>query len=206
MTDISDLKFDDKNFNKHTQHGMGLLEKSLRENGAGRSILIDKDNNIIAGNGIVEAAGSIGMDKVKIVEVKGDELVAVKRTDISLNSRKGREMALADNATAAEDLSWDNDAIADASEEFGFDPGDWISDWYENNGVEVEEDEAPEVDESEPPKSELGKIYQLGEHRLMCGDSTDAGSVAILMDGQKADMVFTDPPYNVNYSSRKKGG
>lgn len=202
MTDISDLKFDDKNFNKHTQHGMGLLEKSLRENGAGRSILIDKDNNIIAGNGIVEAAGSIGMDKVKIVEVKGDELVAVKRTDISLNSRKGREMALADNATAAEDLSWDNDAIADASEEFGFDPGDWISDWYENNGIEVEEDEAPEVDESEPPKSELGKVYQLGEHRLMCGDSTDAGSVAILMDGVKADMVFTDPPYGMSAVSK----
>lgn len=202
MTDISDLKFDDKNFNKHTQHGMGLLEKSLRENGAGRSILIDKDNNIIAGNGIVEAAGSIGMDKVKIVEVKGDELVAVKRTDISLNSRKGREMALADNATAAEDLSWDNDAIADASEEFGFDPGDWISDWYENNGVEVEEDEAPEVDESEPPKSELGKIYQLGEHRLMCGDSTDGKNLSMLIGGGSIDMVFTDPPYNVAFNGR----
>lgn len=111
MATIKDLKFDDKNFNKHTSYGMSLLEKSLRENGAGRSILLDKDNNIIAGNGIVEAAGQIGLEKVKVVEATGDEIIAVKRTDISLNSKKGREMALADNATAAVDLEWDEDAI-----------------------------------------------------------------------------------------------
>lgn len=63
---------------------------------------------------------------------------------------------------------------------------------------EVEEDEAPEVDESEPPKSELGKIYQLGRHRVMCGDSTDKANVELLMNGNKADMVFTDPPYGMN--------
>lgn len=117
MTTIKDLKFDDKNFNKHTEFGMSLLEKSLRENGAGRSILLDKDNNIIAGNGIVEAAGQIGLEKVKIVEATGDEIIAVKRTDISLNSHKGREMALADNATASADLEWDKDAIADEFDE-----------------------------------------------------------------------------------------
>ncbi len=117
MATIKDLKFDDKNFNRHTSFGMSLLEKSLRENGAGRSILLDKDNNIIAGNGIVEAAGQIGLEKVKIVEAKGDEIIAVKRTDVSLNSHKGREMALADNATAAVDLDWDKDAIADEFDE-----------------------------------------------------------------------------------------
>ena len=111
MTTIKDLKFDDKNFNKHTEFGMSLLEKSLRENGAGRSILLDKDNNIIAGNGIVESAGQIGLEKVKIVETTGDEIVAVKRTDISLNSKKGREMALADNATSKADLAWDDDNL-----------------------------------------------------------------------------------------------
>ena len=108
---IKDLKFDDKNFNKHTQFGMSLIEKSLRENGAGRSILLDKDNNIIAGNGVVESAGQIGLEKIKIVETTGDEIVAVKRTDISLNSKKGREMALADNSTARADLEWDFDNI-----------------------------------------------------------------------------------------------
>lgn len=200
MSTIKELEFDNKNFNSHTEFGMSLLEKSLRENGAGRSILIDKDNRIIAGNGIVEAAGQIGLENVKIVETTGDEIVAVKRTDISLDSDQGREMALADNATAAADLSWDKEAIG----EF-FSPEDtqkWGLDLDWNEDKEIEEDEAPEIDENEPAKSELGKVYQLGNHRLMCGDSTDAGSVAILMDGQKADMVFTDPPYNVGFNGR----
>lgn len=97
MATIKDLKFDDKNFNKHTEFGMSLLEKSLRENGAGRSILLDKDNNIIAGNGIVEAAGSVGLERVKIVEATGDEIIAVKRTEFisqsmkSMNSLKRRK-------------------------------------------------------------------------------------------------------------------
>lgn len=196
MTTIKDLKFDDKNFNKHTEFGMSLLEKSLRENGAGRSILLDKDNNIIAGNGIVEAAGQIGLEKVKIVEAKGDEIIAVKRTDISLNSHKGREMALADNATAAVDLDWDDEAIKNEFTEEETKGWGVDLDW-DDVEKEVEEDEAPEVDESVEPDSKLGGVYQLGRHRLMCGDSTDAGSVAILMDGQKADMVFTDPPYGM---------
>lgn len=75
--------------------------------------------------------------------------------------------------------------------------------------VDVEEDEAPEVDETEPPKSELGKIYQLGRHRVMCGDSTDKANVKLLMNGDKADMVFTDPPYGMDldadYSSLSWG-
>lgn len=205
MANISDLKFDDKNFNSHTEYGMGLLEKSLGKNGVGRSILIDKDNRIIAGNGIVEAAGNIGLEDVQIVETDGSKIIAVKRTDISLDSQKGREMALADNATAAADLSWNKGNIDEAADSFGFDPGEWISDWNQSEDTEVEEDEAPEVNESEPAKSELGKVYQLGRHRLMCGDSTDAGSVAILMDGQKADMVFTDPPYGMDLDTDYSG-
>ena len=199
MNNISDLKFDRKNFNKHTEYGMSLLEKSLRDNGAGRSILIDKDGNIIAGNGIIEAAGNIGLEDVQIVKSDGKKIIAVQRTDVSIDSKQGREMALADNATAAADLSWDNDTITEVSEKFGFDPGDWISDWNKDTDTEVEEDEAPEVNESEPAKSELGKVYQLGNHRLMCGDSTDKKDVEKLMDGQKADLILTDPPYNVDY-------
>ena len=111
MAKIDELKFDDKNFNDHTEFGMSLLEKSLQEFGAGRSILIDKDNNIIAGNGIVEAAAQAGIEDIKIIETSGDELVAVKRTDVELNSEKGRRMAFADNATASADLSWNEDNI-----------------------------------------------------------------------------------------------
>ena len=79
---IEELVFDDKNFNKHTEQGMSLLEKSLQELGAGRSILVDKNYNIISGNGIAEAAGRVGIKKVRVIEVQGDELVAVRRTDM----------------------------------------------------------------------------------------------------------------------------
>ena len=122
---ISDLTFDDKNFNKHTEFGMSLLEKSLRNNGAGRSILIDKNNRIIGGNGVVEVAGQIGLNNVRIIESDGSEIIAVKRTDIDLDSKQGREMALADNATASADLAWDEEQIQFAEEEFGFVAEEW---------------------------------------------------------------------------------
>jgi len=143
MASIKDLKFDDKNFNQHTKDGMALLEKSLQELGAGRSILVDKDNNIIAGNGIVEAAGQAGLEKVKIVETTGDEIVAVKRTDMSLDSKEGREMALADNATAAADLEWDYDRLLDE-----FDPKE-IKDWGLDNIKTGLKDEK-EIENREP--------------------------------------------------------
>lgn len=104
---INDLKFDKKNFNKHTARGMALLGKSLKEHGAGRSVLVDKDNNLIGGNGVVESARKAGIKKTIVVETTGEELVVVKRTDVSLDSKQGREMALADNSTAAADLNWD---------------------------------------------------------------------------------------------------
>lgn len=196
MSDINELKFDDKNFNKHTEFGMSLLEKSLRELGAGRSIVVDKDNNIIAGNGIVEAAQNAGITKTRVIETQGNEIVVVKRTDMELESEKGRKMAFADNATASVDLDWDEEQAKETTEQYGIDTNDWgvKFDWAEEQ--EIEEDEAPEVNENEPAKSKLGEVYHLGNHRLMCGDSTDADSVAILMDGQKADIAFSSPPYN----------
>lgn len=140
MGHIKDLKFDDKNFNKHTEYGMSLLEKSLRENGAGRSILIDKDNNIIAGNGIVEAAGSVGLEKVKIVETSGDEIIAVKRTDIALDSEQGRTMALADNATSAADLEWNEGLVASEMDKYGIDTDDWGLDFAKKKSIKDEKD------------------------------------------------------------------
>ena len=122
---VSDLTFDDKNFNKHTEYGMSLIEKSLRNNGAGRSILIDKNNRIIAGNGVVETAAQIGLDDVQIVETDGTKIIAVKRTDIDLDSKQGREMALADNATGAADLQWDAEELQKAMDEFAITPQDW---------------------------------------------------------------------------------
>lgn len=200
MASINELKFDDKNFNKHTEYGMGLLEKSLRQNGAGRSILLDKDNNIIAGNGVVEAAGQIGLENVKIVETTGDEIVAVKRTDISLNSREGREMALADNATAKADIEWDEENIKSEFDD------EEIREW----GVdikpykEIEEDEPDPIDE-ENTYSVVGDIYQLGDHRIFCGSFEDDEKVRELFGDKKATCTFTDPPYNVAVKNRTTG-
>jgi len=122
---ITDLHFDDKNANKHTQKGLRLVEKSLSKLGAGRSILIDKNNNIIAGNGVIETAGQIGMENIRIVETDGKEIVAVKRTDIDINSKKGRELAIVDNHSAKESIDLDFDVINDLVTEYDISPVEW---------------------------------------------------------------------------------
>ena len=129
-TNIESLVPDNKNFNKGTQFGDHLMDESLRRFGLGRSILIDKNNRIIAGNKTAEKAADIGFTDVVVVEVDGNQLVAVKRKDIDLDSAKGRELALADNATGKANLAWDEDLISDISAQFNFEPGDW--------GVEIE--------------------------------------------------------------------
>lgn len=122
---IADLIQDDRNLNKGTEEGRRLIEKSLRKFGAGRSVLIDKNNRIIAGNKTHENAEAIGMDDVIIVETDGTKLVAVKRTDIDLDSAEGREMALADNATVKVDLIWDTDQMDSVAEDYGIDLDEW---------------------------------------------------------------------------------
>lgn len=116
---ISDLVPDDRNFNKHSEYGMSLLEKSVGKFGMGRSILLDKNNRIIAGNGITETAGQLGFEDVEIVESDGSKIIAVKRTDIDLDTPEGRELALADNATNAANLKWDAEAIKKAEQDYG---------------------------------------------------------------------------------------
>lgn len=94
---ITDLEFDDKNFNLGSEYGAKLLDNSFSKFGAGRSVLVDKNNRLIAGNKSAEMFGQLGNENIIIVETTGDELVVVKRTDIDLDSQQGREMALADN-------------------------------------------------------------------------------------------------------------
>ena len=170
---LKDLEFDNKNFNKHTEFGMSLLEKSLRNNGAGRSILIDKNNRIIGGNGVVEVAGQIGLENVRIVESDGTEIIAVKRTDIDLDSKQGREMALADNATASADLAWDYEALADIESEFDID----VSGWGVVLDDEEEQPKEPTINTNETfvveitcdNESEQEKLYnEFNERGLKC--------------------------------------
>lgn len=124
-TTIEALVPDDKNFNKGTEFGGQLIEKSLREFGAGRSILLDKNNRIIAGNKTTENCANVGMEKVIIIETDGNELVAVKRKDIDINTPKGREMALADNATSAANLAWDKPVMMEVAELMDIDTAAW---------------------------------------------------------------------------------
>ena len=123
--DISTLIPDDRNFNQHTEFGMSLLEKSIRKNKFGRSVLVDKNNRIIAGNGVVETASAIGETNIRIIETYGHELVVVKRLDVDLDTAQGRELALTDNQIASADLAWDKDAIGQAEEAFNIDAAEW---------------------------------------------------------------------------------
>lgn len=116
---------DDLNANKGTEYGQHLIEESLGKFGAGRSILLDRNNRIIAGNKTVENAAALGLEDVIIIETTGKQIVAVKRTDIDLDSSHGREMAMADNATAKANIEWDDANIAAIKEQWEIDPADW---------------------------------------------------------------------------------
>lgn len=157
-TNVEVLIPDNKNFNKHTEYGMHILEESIRKFGLGRSILIDKNNRIIAGNGVVETASQIDLEKVLVVETKGNTLVAVKRTDIDLDSAKGRELALADNATSKANLSFDTDLIMQEAEKFDFDPEDW--------GIPMEQGDKEEQNNDEGKKMIDTRLI------VECGDVT----------------------------------
>lgn len=201
VVDIDTLSQDDHNFNKGTEAGKKLMKKSFEQFGAGRSILVDKDNRIIAGNKSQMAAIDAGIKKVRVIETTGDELVAVKRTDIELDSKEGRELALADDLTTHVNLSWDRAELAGVKEQYGIDLEGWGCDDLlpaMADEAEVKEDDFDEDEDEVETICKPGDIWQLGEHRLMCGDSTSEADMLKLMNGEKAGLWLTDPPYNVS--------
>lgn len=166
---------------------------SIKEFGWQQPIVVDKDGVVIVGHTRLKAAKKLKLDKVPVT-------VANNLTDEQVKAYR-----LADNKTG-ELAEWDidmldgelNDILDIDMEDFGFD----IPEANDDEVVDDEFDEEPPED----PKSKLGDIYQLGRHRLMCGDSTDVEAVKTLMGGQLADLLITDPPYNVDYSSKDYGG
>ena len=183
---IKALKPYEKNTRKHQKKDVDNIAKSIEKFGMNDPIGIWKDNIIVEGHGRLLACKQLGMTEVPCVRL--DHLTDEQR----------REYAIAHNATA-ELSEWDLDILPDELAElnlsdFDFDFG---IDGKEEN--EIVEDEAPEVDEENEPITKPGDIWLLGRHRLMCGDSTDKATVEMLMDGKKANLVVTDPPYNVNY-------
>ena len=213
LASISDLRSDHKNARKRTDRSAALIKESITRYGAARSIVIDEENRILAGNGTIEGAKAAGIKNVRIIETNGDEIIAVKRTGLTEDQKIG--LALADNRTS--DLSeWDKEMLHQLSEEHDITPWFEVEDLAEIMGeVEVipaegltDADDVPEAPEE--PTTKPGDLWILGNHRLLCGDSTDVLAVERLMDGQKANMVFTDPPYGMNldtdYSKMGDGG
>ena len=222
IIDIEELAQDQHNFNKGTEQGQELMERSFKEMGAGRSILIDKNGNIIAGNKSQKAAIAAGIKKVRVIETTGDELVAVKRTDVDIDSAEGRKMAYLDNLTTQVNLTWDETELeAVQANVEGFDVGDFgVSiDQLPGNPFDVKEPtgettqtEQPQAEEDDFSADDMpqgegnikqGDIFRLGDHLLMCGDSTNVDHLTKLLSDGKADLVFTDPPYGISVVSDK---
>lgn len=103
------IKYDHRNFRKHSDKNKAMIRKSLEELGAGRSVVVDADDELIAGNGVYEQAEALGLG-VKVVETDGSELVVVKRTDLHTEDEKRKRLAFADNATS-DRVEWDFDAL-----------------------------------------------------------------------------------------------
>ena len=146
VVSVDDLIQDDHNFNKGTEQGQQLIERSFRECGAGRSVFIDKDNRLVGGNKAQKGFKAAGKKRVVIVDSDPDTLVAVRRKDVSLDSAEGRRMALLDNLTTQVNLAWDPSEIeAVGSEIDGFDPEDYTPDWVLEQ-MQAEEETAAAAD------------------------------------------------------------
>lgn len=188
---IESLVGDPANVRKHDQKNLDAIKGSLARFGQQKPVVVGAHNVVIAGNGTVAAALSLGWKEIAIVR---SELIGPDAT----------AYAIADNRTA-ELATWDDDALAqqlaaiqindeDLARATGFDAREIER---LSKGGEVVEDEVPEPPAD--PITKTGDLWVLGEHRLLCGDSTKAEDVARLMAGAKAGMVWTDPPYGVNY-------
>jgi hypothetical protein len=194
------LSFDPTNARKHSDNNLAAIAESLKQFGQRKPIVVTADNVVVAGNGTLEAARMLGWSKIDVV-----------RAPVDWSADEIKAFALADNRSA-ELAEWNPEVLSaqllelqDAGfdvEALGFD-------------VEVEDsnDDTVEEEAVEPPVdpvTKLGDVWLLGEHRLMCGDSFDRASIERLMDGKKADMVFTDPPYGMaldtDYTKMGSGG
>lgn len=176
----------EKNAKKHPKKQVEQIAASIREFGFNQPIVVDKNNVIIVGHGRFEAAKLLGLDEVPAIQ-------------LDLTEQQAKSYRLADNKLNETD--WDMELVIEELKTLdenylelsGFD-ADLIIE------LDEKDDEAPKAPNE--PQSKLGDLYELGVHRLLCGDSTNIESVEKLMDGKKADMVFTDPPYGVDYVSR----
>lgn len=191
MVLVDDVKPYEKNAKKHPKGQVDKIAKSIKAFGFNQPLVLNKDMVLIVGHGRLEAAKKLGMEKVPalILDIEEKGAKAYRLADNKLN-----------------ESPWDMQLVIEelrilAAEDFdisltGFDEDLSLS-------LSPESGEMPSVPSE--PTAKLGDIYQLGDHRLMCGDSALASDVEKLMGGGLADMVFTDPPYNIDYDFSKNG-
>lgn len=217
MGTIAELKPDPKNARKHSRRNIDMLADSLRQVGAARSIVIDEEDVILAGHGVIEAARLAGIDRMRVIEADGNEIIAVRRS--GLTERQKRKLSLYDNRVA-ELADWAPEKLADLIHEdehllagmFSADElSDLLKDLEENQGEppDAQIDKAEEL--CETWGAARGQVWEIpsrtarGCHRVMCGDSTVAEDVERLMKGSMAAVAVTSPPYGVGKSYETKG-
>ncbi len=183
------------NSRTHSDQQVQQVASSIKEFGFTNPILIDEDDGIIAGHGRLMAAQKLGLDEVPTITLEG------------LTEAQRKAYVIADNQLAM-NADWDLDALKVEVERLteldfdidllGFDD-DVLAGLMEEEPAEglTDEDDVPDLEDD--PVTVEGDVWVLGNHRLMCGDSTSIDAVDKLMAGSKADMVFTDPPYNIDY-------
>ena len=203
--DINELISPEYNPRQITDDEMGKLKNSINEFGYVTPIIVNKHNNhIVGGNQRYEALKSLGYTDVDVVFVDEPDIQREKALNIALNKISG-EWDFVKLADIIDDLELNDFDISLTGfddlelESFGIEE----EDSKEHEPVEIVEDDY-ELEDDIEVTVELGDIYQLGNHRLMCGDSTSVDDVEKLMNGNKADMVFTDPPYSYNYQSNMR--
>ena len=198
---VKDLVPYDRNPRVHPQEQIDQLANSIEEWGWTFPILIDENNNVLSGHGRLLAAKKLGIDEVPCL------------VSVGWSQSQKTAYIIADNKIA-EQSRWDDDLLKSLMSDvgdgltfddsfdldlLGFDKDELNEFLLEDRQGLTDADQVPEAPET--PITRGGDVWVLGNHRLMCGDSTKMDEVERLMDGQKADMVFTDPPYNADYKS-----
>ena len=213
MEKLSDFKPLGKNPNKHTSHGMELLEKSIGKVGYVAPMTAAADGTIIDGNARFEQVGQQLPEDPIIIHHDGTRPIIAVRDDIKDgDSKEAREIAVLANRTAEVDLDWSIPELESMKiegfdlEGLGFSDIDLNKLGFENEGenqdAEAQIDKAEELNKKWRVKA--GDLWQLGEHKIICGDCTEPKDVERLMGKEKAVLMNTDPPYGVDYGDLVK--
>ena len=179
---LSSIKPYDKNAKKHPKKQVQQVAASIKEFGFNQPIVIDENGVIIVGHGRYEAAKLLGLEDVPVIEVK-------------LTEEQAMAYRLADNKL--NESEWDMDLVIEELKGLSLEMLDLTG--FDRDLILEPEDIDDEVPEA-PAITQLGDLYELGAHRVLCGDSTQPEAVLRLTEGNKVDCIFVDPPYNVNYS------